>query len=168
MKNSLKLPPQDYLRKIFDYDPDTGILTWKITMGRRAVAGNRAGTQNPSGYRNIKIHGVVYKEHRIIWKLVHGTEPDEVDHENHIKNGNKLSNLRQGTHSDNGGNRTVQKNNKLGIKGVSKHTQCDSYVAQIKVNGKKINLGSFRTPEKAAEAYKKAAIKYFGRFARLE
>lgn len=38
---------------------------------------------------------------------------------------------------------------------------------QIKVDGKKYRLGSFRTAEEAAEAYRLASIEHHGDFARV-
>lgn len=46
-------------------------------------------------------------------------------------------------------------------------THNNKYKAQIKKNGKKIFLGYFDDPLKAAICYNLAAIKYFGAFAKL-
>ncbi|KYC77527.1 hypothetical protein B4090_4799 [Bacillus licheniformis] len=39
--------------------------------------------------------------------------------------------------------------------------------ACIRVNQKNISLGQYDDPEKAARAYNKAAVEYFGEYARL-
>jgi hypothetical protein len=75
------------------------------------------------------------------------------------------TNLRLASGSQNGGNQTVRKNNKLCLKGVRLH-QCGKFTAEIKCNGKKKYLGLHVTKELAAAAYATAADKCFGVFAR--
>lgn len=78
---------------------------------------------------------------------------------------NRRRNLRDSTPSQNQANRKLQKNNTTGFKGVCKISGKDKWVAYIRVKGKVINLGTFKTPEEAHEAYMKAALFYFGEFA---
>ncbi|OGO79854.1 MAG: hypothetical protein A2203_08110 [Chromatiales bacterium RIFOXYA1_FULL_46_5] len=59
-----------------------------------------------------------------------------------------------------------QKNNKLGVKGVSCHKKSRKFRSYIKLNGKKIFLGSYNVLGDADSAYRKAEEKYFGEFAR--
>ncbi|WP_442951582.1 HNH endonuclease [Paenibacillus sp. GYB004] len=67
-----------------------------------------------------------------------------VDHINHDTMDNRLVNLRLVTRSENGQNRKgAQQNSKSGIRGVSWHKQNKKWVAQIKVNGKRMCLGFF-------------------------
>lgn len=53
-----------------------------------------------------------------------------------------------------------------GYRGVAKGKKDRGWRARIDVEGKVILLGAFNTAKKAAEAYDRAAIKYFGEFAR--
>lgn len=92
----------------------------------------------------------------------------EVDHRNNDVLDNRRENLRFATRSQNNRNRRVNRNNKSGYKGVSVDKRCpDRWQAAIYVAPKQIRLGSFSTPEAAALAYNRAALKYYGEFARL-
>lgn len=90
-----------------------------------------------------------------------------VDHINGNILDNRKENLRVCTHTQNMWNRKTHKNNKLGVKGVYYCPHRCKYVAQIKVNKKKINLGRFNLLEDAAQAYRDAALLYHGEFARI-
>ena len=82
---------------------------------------------------------------------------------------NLKENLRVATHQQNMHNRKLpQKNNKLGIKGVSWHKASKKFRAQIRINDKLIHLGIFTVLADAEQAYRVAEIKYFGEFAREE
>ena len=88
-----------------------------------------------------------------------------VDHINGDIFDNRKKNLRICTNKENSRNRKSSCLNKLGVKGV--RVKDGKFCAQIKVNAKEIHLGYFLNISEAAIAYDKAAIKYFGQFARL-
>lgn len=108
-----------------------------------------------------------YKMHREILEAPSGTF---VDHKNGNGLDNRRSNIRLCTSSQNAYNK-VQKNNTSGYKGVFKdHRNRRKYKiwwASITVNKIPINLGHFYTAEEASQAYKKAALKYHGEFAKF-
>lgn len=87
-----------------------------------------------------------------------------VDHINGDTLNNCKSNLRITDANGNAKNQRVRKN-KSGYKGVD-IDRYGRYRARITVNFKTITLGTFATPEEAHEAYKQAASKYFGEYAR--
>lgn len=88
-----------------------------------------------------------------------------VDHKNGNGLDNRRSNLRICTHKENSRNRRVILS-ASGFKGVTAREGAKrSYSAQIGVNMRLINLGSFASAEEAAAAYDAAAIKHFGEFA---
>ena len=79
----------------------------------------------------------------------------------------RKSNLRICDNSQNHANRKAQANNTSGYKGVGWDLFNKKWVAQIMVNQKNKKIGRYDVKEDAARAYDKAAIEYFGEFARL-
>jgi hypothetical protein len=158
---------QQELKELFDYCDKTGNLIWKTKPnknGGKAIIGQPTGTivTNPkSGYQRkvSNIKGKMYKTHRLVWLWHYGTLPKTIDHKDNNPLNNKIENLRECTISQNNSNRKFI-GNKSGYKGVSRIEKNNSiyYKAQITINNKNKNLGSFKTPEEAHEAYKKAAI----------
>jgi hypothetical protein len=162
----------DYVRSILDYDPETGIFRWKPRSdvppewnARRA--GAVAGGRMVHGYWFIGIHDIRYLSHRLAWLYVTGEWPaDQLDHINMNREDNRFANLRQATNSQNTMNRVKQSNNSSGFKGVKFHKRSGLWHAQIAVDGKVHSLRYHKTPEEAAEAYKRAAQKFHGKFSR--
>jgi len=91
-----------------------------------------------------------------------------VDHYNLDGSDNRWINLREASHSQNGANRMAQRNNTSGIKGVYWFRQTKKWHARIQVDGSYRHLGYFITKAEAALAYKKAAIEFYGEFARFD
>jgi hypothetical protein len=44
---------QSKLKEVLNYDPSTGVFTWKKCTNNRTIVGQRAGFQNIRGYRYI-------------------------------------------------------------------------------------------------------------------
>ena len=66
----------------------------------------------------------------------------------------------------NGANRGRQRNNALGIKGVSVCKLTRRFRVSLTVNRRSINVGRFDTLDEACAAYRKAAVTHFGEFTR--
>ena len=156
IKNSepaLKTLTAERLREVLDYDPDTGVFTWKVARGRGVKAGDIAGYADDKGYRRITVDGREHLAGRVSWLHVCGCWPtNEIDHKNGIRSDDRFTNLRDVTHSLNQQNkRQAQCNNKTGLLGVSRSR--NNFTAYIKIDGKTQRIGTFDTPKSAHEAY---------------
>src|SRR5690348_14306740 len=108
------------LRAMLNYDPETGLFTWRHTgKGRKATVGS-----NSHGYVSIRltVRGKKkgYLAHRLAWFYTYGEWPKNlIDHIDMNPANNAISNLREATHSTNKANRRAPANNSTGFKGVS-------------------------------------------------
>lgn len=92
----------------------------------------------------------------------------QVDHIDGNSLNNRRSNLRLCTQLQNNQNAPKNKRNTSGYKGVHWNIGEKKWVAHIRVNQKKVRLGSFGNVEDAAKAYAEASRKYHGEFGRIE
>jgi hypothetical protein len=131
-----------------DYD---WLNQWKWSYSRYAI-------------RTTKEDRRTISMHRFIMDAPEGME---VDHINGDKLDNRRCNLRICTHQQNtcSRHRSTKKSSKY--QGVSWNKEHKKWVAQIGINGKRINLGRFLLEEDAARAFDKAAKELHGEFARL-
>lgn len=115
---------------------------------------NYCWNKNKDGYivsQNIRMHNLIYP-----------TDSELVDHINGKPEDNRKKNLREASSLENSRNTKVRKDNKLGVKGVTKRG--NKYIARITVDKKLLHLGSFSTLEEAISKRKEAEIKYFGEY----
>lgn len=149
---------QDDLRKAFDYDNATGVLTWKIPRKGKGKVGDVAGYLESDGYMRVWFFGKTHQLHRLIWIYVYGSIDDKhIDHINGNRSDNRLENLRLVTPKQNMENRRLQKNNRCGLPGVTWVSSKQRWRAQIKHNGRIYYFGHFVDPKDAHIAYRKAA-----------
>lgn len=154
------------LREMVDYDPETGVFTWREQIAKCIRIGNVCGRINAKGYRQIQISGRLYQAHRLVWLwMTGGWPPTSLDHRNGQKDDNRFANLRLATSSQNGANRRLPQHNTSGYRGVTKHTQTGKWQSQIGVAGRSIHLGLYADAVDAARAYNKAAAEAFGEYA---
>jgi hypothetical protein len=171
------LPEQALLRQLLDYDPTTGILTWKAraanmfsggrwgcreTEARRfntRHAGKVAFTKIEGGYYRGRLLGVDYLAHRLVWKWWHGSDPEQVDHENHDTLDNRIANLRDVDNLVNSQNTKLLKTNTSGYSGVVWHARDKRWQASIRHGGRKRHLGLFTRLEEAVRARREAEVR---------
>ena len=152
-----KTPSKRELNLLFNYNRTTGKLYWRKRRRRSRATLAPAGSTRCDGYRKVTICGVEYLEHRVIWKLVYGKEPSDLDHINRNKADNRLDNLREtNSRFKNTWNLGLRKNNSSGIPGVSYHKHTKKYIARIGAGYGTQNLGAYDCPLLAGLAYKKA------------
>lgn len=140
---------QEELKRLLDYNPNTGIFTWKNSSRGRSK-GKVAGHLAKIGYITIRINFKLYMAHRLAFLFMFGYLPEySIDHINRIRNDNRISNLREASQQCQMRNSSMLKNNNTGIKGVS-WADCEKkWIADVKVNGKLKRLGRFNNFEDA-------------------
>lgn len=150
---------REAMMELLRYDPETGEFWWTDKAPKK-VAGKLANAKDRLGYVCLKINGKMYKAHRLAWAFVHGEFTDQnIDHINGNPSDNRISNLRLVSHSVNLQNqRKARSDSSTGLLGVSPNGA--GWRAGIRVNGKKVNLGTHKTPQLAHLAYVEAKRKY--------
>jgi len=155
-----ELPPQELLLKLFKYDPDTGVVTRRISSGPRARAGDIVNNKQNTGYLAVSIMHSSYLLHRIIWKMITGRDPISLDHINHKKEDNSWSNLREATKSENGRNVPIRIDNSSGFTGVVWNKSENKWQTYITLEGKTKHLGIFSSKLDAVAARIRANREY--------
>lgn len=164
-----RLPEQAYLKEIFDFDEDKGVLFWRVrkkiaprSNGRYAgkIAGHKYTGANGKSYVRVVIDYKNYLLHRVIWKYLYDSEPSQIDHIDGNGQNNRPGNLRASSEVSNQRNKRLSSANQSGCVGVNKRKGRNKWRADIKVNGKSISLGSFEAFDAAVSARKSAEQKY--------
>jgi len=153
---SKPLPPIHIVLELLQYDPDTGVLSWRRNEKVSAnVRGKVAGTLNAGGYRSIMINGSSFLAHRLAWLISEGEDPGglEVDHIDGLRDDNRRENLRLVTPSQN-------QHNQRRAKGYYFNKQYQKWRAQIFLNAKNRHIGYYNTEEEARDAYIQAKAKF--------
>jgi hypothetical protein len=108
-----------------------------------------------------KIKKKTISMHRLIMNAPEGME---VDHINHNRFDNRRENLRLCTKSQNQWNGILRKDNTSGYRGVSYVKRDKVWQAYIRIFGKGLHLGTYKTKSEAIKVRKIAEEKYFGEF----
>ena len=129
------LPDSIFLYECFTYNPITGLLYWKerplhhfkseglCNKWNRQFANKQTFTSTDGegyAYGGITQNGkrTFYKAHRVAWKMVHGTDPDQIDHDNRVRTDNRIVNLIVSDATGNARNRKMRTDNATGYTGV--------------------------------------------------
>lgn len=156
-----ELPLAEYLA--VSENSVSGLVWIKHPGGRHAKVGGAAlcGV-NSTGYYNGKLKGVSLLAHRVVYYLVHGTEPEVVDHVDRDPMNNHPDNLRAATKQQNAFNSIGHADNLTGYKGVTRAGK--KYQAVLCFRGVNRYLGRFPTAAEAHAAYLQAAMEVHGEF----
>ena len=151
---------QSELKKLLHYNPETGVFTWlKRKQGARKSC--IAGANHNCGYISIGINGKRYLSHRLAWLYMTGEWPkDQIDHINHIRNDNRIANLREATNQQNLKNTRISSRNTSGVNGVHWYKGRNKWQVYVKVNQKVKHLGYFTDKFEAICARMSANNKY--------
>lgn len=163
---------QQELQELLDYDPKSGLLTWKVrpenmfACKRDWAAWNARFSNKPAftaingGYRIGTINKIVMSAARVIYKLMTDIEPEMIDHIDGNRLNNSWVNLRNVDASANQKNMKKFITNKSGVTGVCWDKTKNKWKASIGHNRKSIKLGYFECINDAITARKLAEIEY--------
>lgn len=145
-------------RKMFSEGYNGGETSWKTWNSR--YAGRLASNVGSGGYVRVNIMGKRYLAHRLIWMMVHGEWPQEVDHINGNRTDNRLCNLRAVDRQENMRNVARRSDNSSGFTGVSYAKRENRYLAYITIDKVMRVIGRFNTIEEAVAARAKAETEH--------
>lgn len=159
------------LRTLIAYDAETGSLTWLRRPesifpqnGRGAASAAKAwnnqwagapalNSRRTDGYYEGRVFRELVLSHRAAWAIHSGAWPDgQIDHINHVRNDNRIGNLRVVSNAVNAKNMSRRRTNTSGVQGVYWHKGANSWAACITIDGKNKHLGLFGSVESAAAA----------------
>lgn len=143
----------DRVRELLDYDPESGVFTRKLVVGKTGDVGDVIGFVNKHNRVEISVDGKIYRAHRVAWLHFYGEWPKHsIDHIDCNPENNAISNLRDIPQALNAQNiRQARPNSLTGILGVRKRH--NRWRVELGVNGKNLFIGTFGSPEEAQQAY---------------
>jgi hypothetical protein len=167
------LPDQETIKSLLRYEGETGYLYWterpltfhgtapgevrRVISWNQRFAGKLAlNSTKGNGYLGGKLLCQSVRSSRVIWKLVFGVDPVEVDHINGNRRDNRIENLRSVSPEENHRNQKLHCTNTSGVSGVFFVKSTRRWSARISVNNVKRSLGYFETREEAIVARRQA------------
>lgn len=154
----------DLVRHLFKYDQYTGDFIWWNPRSTKLKRGDVAGCINQHGYRAVIVDYTSYLAHRLIWAIHYGEQPPKIiDHIDRNRLNNSIENLRSVDSHGNISN-SLSRVGSSGLHGAHFVKSKQVWRSAIRVNGKQIYLGTFKTKEDASAAYMEAKAKYHKTF----
>jgi hypothetical protein len=151
MQKMIKHIDLQELKRLFHYDPNTGLFSRLVKISNQDV-GSIAGTKGSRGHIQIHINYRKHQAHRLAWLYVTGIWPTQhLDHVNGDRTDNRICNLRIASARMNACNREAHREGKLF--GCSFAHDRNKWRAYISVNGKILNLGQYNTEQEAHARY---------------
>lgn len=150
------------LRELCAYDVDTGLFTWARSRKKCALGAVAGYSDTRTGYKYVRLDGVIYAQHRLAWLYVNKRWPNgELDHINQDAADNRICNLRECKDGIvNQHNKSLSKNNTSGYSGVDFHKAAGKWRARIKAGDTYHHLGLFDTAEEANAVRMEAKKKF--------
>lgn len=159
---------ENVIKSWFDYDKNTGEITWKEYVSPdwyrqnkshlnflRDRAGNRVKfSQDSNGHLYTRVRNIRYiYAHQIVWTLTYGKMPVGcIDHIDGDPHNNAIGNLRDVSRKLNNRNAKMPKNNTSGVTNVSWQQHCKMWRVRIKTEESYKHIGYYTTIEDATEA----------------
>jgi hypothetical protein len=125
-----------YLHLRLRYEAETGMLFWRYCASARPQwnakhAGRPAFTATERGYRVGRIDGVKFYAHRVVYAMLHGAWPEQIDHDNRDRGDNRPRNLKAAGPVANSRNQPMRSGNTSGVTGVSWDSHRGRWSARI-------------------------------------
>lgn len=173
-QKALALVNEVQLRELFDYDPASGVLTWRkrgehwfksqrdCQAWNTRYAGKPANYIHKLGYVVVRLFGRAYKGHRVAYAIHYGRWPTlQIDHINGVKTDNRIANLREVDNQTNARNTKIHRHNTSGFSGIYWHKRDRKWIARIGTTKAGSFIGAFKNLDDAIAA-RKAAEKQYG------
>jgi hypothetical protein len=133
------------------YRYEDGKLYYKKSRFKNKI-GKEVKTFISHGYAYFSSHSKKRSIHRVIFAMFHRKLPKVIDHIDRNPLNNRIENLRESSYHLNQFNTKMYLTNKSGFRGVFWDKSRNKWRANICVQYKYINLGSFDTKEEAYAA----------------
>ena len=177
MRDPINYKPKEVLKVLdanYHYDALTGVISRQSIESayyKPKVVLKKVGSLRADGYITVELQinkkRKAFLAHRLAWLFIHRKWPDaDIDHINHKRNNNAISNLREVDNTTNGRNRCANYDkasmfeDKQAAQGVNWAKDRNRWRATIRVDGHLKHLGQFIDYHEAVNARKNAEVLY--------